>query len=109
MWQFFFEYFFLQNYETTISSPGDLASKLVIQMKPMDPVLEAGAQKLQVLNGECVEDYIGKYHPKTCSHSLWWQFINDFSIVFRCTQYEHIFYLQQCSSKDHHQASFNHQ
>ncbi|XP_052123848.1 AP-2 complex subunit alpha [Frankliniella occidentalis] len=48
----------LQNYETTISSPGDQASKLVIQVKPMDPILEAGAQKLQVLNGECVEDYV---------------------------------------------------
>lgn len=35
------------------------ASKLSIQIKPVEPTLEAGAQIQQMLNAECIDDYIG--------------------------------------------------
>lgn len=33
-------------------------NKLNVQMKPMEPVLEAGAQIQQMLTAECIEDYV---------------------------------------------------
>lgn len=37
--------------------PGDLSGALNIQVKPVEPVIEAGAQVQQALNIECVEDF----------------------------------------------------
>ncbi|KAG8234125.1 hypothetical protein J437_LFUL007491 [Ladona fulva] len=42
-----------------VSSPSSLANKLNLQLKPVEPLLEAGAQVQQLLNAECVEDYTG--------------------------------------------------
>lgn len=50
--------FVLQNFSATLSCPGDIATKLNIQVKPVEPVLEGGAQIQQMVNAECVEDYI---------------------------------------------------
>lgn len=38
----------------------DQGAKLSIQMKAVEPILEAGAQIQQLLNAECVDDYTGK-------------------------------------------------
>ncbi|XP_071452420.1 AP-2 complex subunit alpha isoform X2 [Hetaerina americana] len=50
--------FALQNFAPRVSSPGEMTNKLNIQLKPVEPLLEAGAQVQQLLNAECVEDYI---------------------------------------------------
>ncbi|XP_044741547.1 AP-2 complex subunit alpha [Chrysoperla carnea] len=47
----------LQNFQTSISWPDDQAAKLFVQMKPVEPVLEAGAQIQQMFNAECIDDY----------------------------------------------------
>nr|CAD7425220.1 unnamed protein product [Timema monikensis] len=49
--------FSLQNFAPTISCPDSLVSKLNVQVKPVEPVLEAGAQIQQMINVECVEDF----------------------------------------------------
>ncbi|KAF6203805.1 hypothetical protein GE061_002140 [Apolygus lucorum] len=46
----------LQNFSTAIV-PGEWANKLNVQVKPVDSILEAGAQIQQMINGECTEDY----------------------------------------------------
>ncbi|CAG2066017.1 unnamed protein product, partial [Timema podura] len=51
--------FALQNFAPTISCPDSLVSKLNVQVKPVEPVLEAGAQIQQMINVECVEDFTG--------------------------------------------------
>lgn len=45
----------LQNLQPELVWTG--MSKLYVQMKPMEPVLEAGAQIQQMLTAECIEDY----------------------------------------------------
>jgi hypothetical protein len=50
----------LQNFLPNISCPDDLSSKLNIQVKPVEPVLEAGAQIQQLVNAECIEDFTGE-------------------------------------------------
>lgn len=50
----------LQNFVPSISWAEDQSAKLSIQMKPVEPVLEAGAQIQQMLNAECVDDYTGE-------------------------------------------------
>lgn len=47
----------LQNFSATIQSPSDWVNKLNIQVKPVDMLLEAGAQIQQMVNAECVDDY----------------------------------------------------
>lgn len=51
----------LQNFVPSILWADDQASKLTIQMKPVEPALEAGAQIQQMLNAECIDDYTGKF------------------------------------------------
>ncbi|XP_075234672.1 adaptor protein complex 2, subunit alpha [Lycorma delicatula] len=48
----------LQSFSATLLDPGDWVTKLNIQVKPVEPVLEAGAQIQQMVNAECVEDYL---------------------------------------------------
>ncbi|XP_022173721.1 AP-2 complex subunit alpha [Myzus persicae] len=47
----------LQNFATVLSSPHLWVTKLAIQIKPVEPVLEAGAQIQQLAIIECVEEY----------------------------------------------------
>ncbi|KAL1110163.1 hypothetical protein AAG570_008240, partial [Ranatra chinensis] len=47
----------LQNFTASILNPSDWVPKLSLQIKPVEPVLEAGAQIQQMVNAECVEDY----------------------------------------------------
>lgn len=37
----------------------DNSTKLNVQMKPVEPLLEAGAQVQQLLTAECIDDYPG--------------------------------------------------
>lgn len=49
----------LQNFVPTLLWSDEQAAKLSIQMKPVEPVLEAGAQIQQMINAECIDDYTG--------------------------------------------------
>lgn len=42
-----------------VSSLHEWITRLNIQIKPIEPTLEAGAQVQQMLNVECLEDYKG--------------------------------------------------
>ncbi|XP_068097436.1 AP-2 complex subunit alpha-1 isoform X3 [Hyperolius riggenbachi] len=46
-----------QSFTPTVTYPGELQSQLNIQTKPVDPVVEGGAQVQQVLNIECLTDF----------------------------------------------------
>lgn len=46
-----------QSFTPTVSYPGELQNQLNIQTKPVDPMVEGGAQVQQVLNIECLADF----------------------------------------------------
>ncbi|XP_014855730.1 PREDICTED: AP-2 complex subunit alpha-2 isoform X1 [Poecilia mexicana] len=46
-----------QSFSTSVSSNDVLCSQLNVQEKPVDPLIEAGAQVQQILNIECVSDF----------------------------------------------------
>lgn len=46
-----------QSFTPTVSYPGELQNQLNVQTKPVDPVVEGGAQVQQVLNIECLADF----------------------------------------------------
>lgn len=43
-----------------MGTPGDLATKLILQVKPVDVNVDAGAQIQQLVNVECVDEFLGK-------------------------------------------------
>ncbi|XP_037647441.1 AP-2 complex subunit alpha-2 isoform X5 [Sebastes umbrosus] len=45
------------SFTTTVSCPGELQSQLNVQTKPVEPLVEGGAQIQQVLNIECITDF----------------------------------------------------
>ncbi|XP_019740389.1 AP-2 complex subunit alpha-2 isoform X3 [Hippocampus comes] len=45
------------SFATTVSCPGELQSQLNVQTKPVEPLVEGGAQIQQVLNIECLTDF----------------------------------------------------
>ncbi|KAM3864492.1 AP-2 complex subunit alpha-2 isoform 3-T3 [Diretmus argenteus] len=45
------------SFTTTVSCPGELQSHLNVQTKPVEPLVEGGAQVQQVLNIECLTDF----------------------------------------------------
>ncbi|XP_034058164.1 LOW QUALITY PROTEIN: AP-2 complex subunit alpha-2 [Gymnodraco acuticeps] len=45
------------SFTTTVSYPGELQSQLNVQTKPVEPLVEGGAQIQQVLNIECLTDF----------------------------------------------------
>jgi len=47
----------LNNFVSEVSCPGNVGSQLSIQAKPVDPLIEGGAQKQQMINVECVTDF----------------------------------------------------
>lgn len=49
----------LQNFQPQLSWGEDNQAKLMIMIKPVDPVLEAGAQIQQLINAECISEYTG--------------------------------------------------
>lgn len=49
----------LHNFVPMLMWTDEQASKLNIQIKPVEPTLEAGAQIQQMLNAECIDDYTG--------------------------------------------------
>jgi len=46
-----------QGFSSSVGTPGDSATKLVIQVKPVEPTVEAGAQIQQLVNVECVDEF----------------------------------------------------
>jgi len=46
------------SFNPSISCGGELASKISIQVKPVDTVVEAGAQVQQMINIECIDDFV---------------------------------------------------
>lgn len=49
----------LLNFQPQISWSDENQVKLAVQIKPVDSVLEAGAQIQQLINAECIDDYTG--------------------------------------------------
>ncbi|KAK9497748.1 hypothetical protein O3M35_004412 [Rhynocoris fuscipes] len=47
----------LQNFSTELINSNEWISKLCVQIKPVESLLEAGAQIQQMINVECVDDY----------------------------------------------------
>ncbi|XP_072298441.1 AP-2 complex subunit alpha-2 isoform X3 [Eucyclogobius newberryi] len=45
------------SFSTSVSCPGELQSQLNVQSKPVEPLVEGGAQIQQVLNIECLTDF----------------------------------------------------
>ncbi|XP_036381768.1 AP-2 complex subunit alpha-1-like isoform X2 [Megalops cyprinoides] len=45
------------SFSTTVTCPGGLQSELNIQTKPVEPLVEGGAQVQQVINIECLSDF----------------------------------------------------
>uniref|UniRef100_A0A3B3ZYZ1 AP-2 complex subunit alpha n=1 Tax=Periophthalmus magnuspinnatus TaxID=409849 RepID=A0A3B3ZYZ1_9GOBI len=45
------------SFSTTVSCPGELTPQLNVQSKPVEPLVEGGAQIQQVLNIECLSDF----------------------------------------------------
>ncbi|XP_051995257.1 AP-2 complex subunit alpha-2 isoform X3 [Xyrauchen texanus] len=44
-------------FTTTVTCPGELQSQLNVQTKPVEPLIEGGAQVQQVINIECLTDF----------------------------------------------------
>ncbi|XP_043084685.1 AP-2 complex subunit alpha-2 isoform X3 [Puntigrus tetrazona] len=44
-------------FTTTVTCPGELQSQLNVQAKPVEPLIEGGAQVQQVINIECLTDF----------------------------------------------------
>ncbi|KAF5288660.1 hypothetical protein FQR65_LT11973 [Abscondita terminalis] len=51
----------LQSFVPTLLWSDDQTAKLSIQMRPVEPLLEAGAQIQQLINAECIDDYTGRW------------------------------------------------
>ena len=49
----------LQGFSSSVGAAADLATKIVIQVKPVDATVEAGAQIQQLVNVECIEEFAG--------------------------------------------------
>ncbi|XP_024215585.1 AP-2 complex subunit alpha-like [Halyomorpha halys] len=49
----------LQCFTASLLNPNEWVSKLSLQIKPIEPVIDAGVQVQQMVNVECVEDYSG--------------------------------------------------
>nr|SVE78691.1 EOG090X0109 [Daphnia lumholtzi] len=50
--------FALQGFSSSVGTPGDLATKLILQVKPVDVNVDAGAQIQQLVNVECVDEFL---------------------------------------------------
>lgn len=48
----------LSNFSVVLANPVDWLNKLNMQIKPLEPILEAGAQIQQLVNAECIDDYL---------------------------------------------------
>lgn len=49
----------LHSFQPQLSWSEENQAKLAVQVKPVDPALEAGAQIQQMINVECIDDYNG--------------------------------------------------
>lgn len=60
----------LHSFQPQLSWTDENQAKLTIQVKSVDPTLEAGAQIQQMINAECIDDYNGM---------LFWHFLQIFN------------------------------
>jgi AP-2 complex subunit alpha len=51
----------LHSFQPQLSWSEENQVKLTVQVKPVDPILEAGAQIQQMINAECIDDYNGTF------------------------------------------------
>jgi len=51
----------LHSFQPQLSWTDENQAKLAVQVKPVDPILEAGAQIQQMINAECIDDYNGTF------------------------------------------------
>ena len=65
-----------QAFNPTVSVRPSQQGKVTVQVKPVDPSIDAGAQVQQLVNCECIEDFTGK--------KLFWKNI-DFLQSFQYT------------------------
>ena len=76
----------LQNFQPQLSWSEESQAKLAVQVKAVDPVLEAGAQIQQMINAECIDDYNGKliliYFKMECASEASRFFIYNLLIFF---------------------------
>lgn len=49
----------LHSFQPQLSWTDENQIKLAVQVKPVDPILEAGAQIQQMINAECIDDFNG--------------------------------------------------
>lgn len=75
MWSFYCDIIF----SLRLDLIWDNSSKLNVQMKPVEPLLDAGAQVQQMLTAECLDDYAGKFILKTLKKN---DLIINFFILF---------------------------
>lgn len=52
-------FLFFQNFQPVLSWSPENALRLNVQIKPVEPTLEAGAQIQQMLTAECIDDFTG--------------------------------------------------
>jgi AP-2 complex subunit alpha len=48
-----------QDFAAAVVWSAEMNTKLSVQAKKVEPLLEAGAQVQQLINGECLDDYPG--------------------------------------------------
>lgn len=48
-----------QNFQPVLSWSAENSLKLNVQIKPVEPTLEAGAQIQQMITAECIDDFAG--------------------------------------------------
>lgn len=54
-------FLFEQNFQPILSWSAENSTKLNVQVKPVEPTLEAGAQIQQMLTAECIDDFTGTF------------------------------------------------
>lgn len=92
----------LQNFIPTLLWSDEQAAKLSVQMKPVEPILEAGAQIQQMLNAECIDDYTGIFFINIGQNQC-----KEKKNVYRCTKYRYNFLLQQYATEHYTEAAIN--
>ncbi len=60
-----------------MGTPGDLATKLILQVKPVDVNVDAGAQIQQLVNVECVDEFLGEAFIVFFSHCNYFRFFTS--------------------------------
>lgn len=96
----------LHSFQPQLSWTEENQAKLAVQVKPIDSVLEAGAQIQQMINAECIDDYNGML-TLLLTFSVYIRVYNHFSLfnhlshvlsfffffIDRCAEYAYLFHI----------------